>query len=98
MTIGEVIKDLLDRKNISQKDLAGKIGKSTTAVSQIIKGAYQPNPETLEKIAAVLDIPVAIIHFLTISEEQIPEDKKQLFKFVAPTMENYIYEIFSMEK
>ncbi|SHK68923.1 helix-turn-helix domain-containing protein [Epilithonimonas mollis] len=98
MTIGEVIKDLLRRKNISQKELAGRIGKSTTAVSQIVKGVYQPTPDTLEKIAKELDIPVAIIHFLTISEDQIPEDKKEMYNFFAPTMEDYIYKIFAMEK
>lgn len=97
MTIGEVIKNLLKRKNISQQELASRIGKSTTAISQIVKGVYQPTPDTLEKIAKELDVPVAIIHFLTISEDQIPEDKKQLFNFLAPTMEKYIFEIFSME-
>ena len=78
MSIGEVLKILLKNKNITQTELAVKIGKSRTAVSQIVNGVYNPNQETLEKIANALEVPVPIIYFLTIDESDIPEDIKNL--------------------
>jgi len=96
MTIGEVIKILLKKKKISQLELAGKIGKSTTAVSQILNGQYSPTTDTLDKISKVVDVPVPIIHFLTITEEDIPEDKIQLYNLLAPSMNKYLNDIFKI--
>ena len=96
MTIGQVIKLLLKKKNITQIDLAKQIGKSTTAVSQIIRGQYNPTSETLEKISKALDVPVPVIHFLTISDDDIPEDKKQLYNLLAPSMNKFLYDIFEI--
>lgn len=96
MTIGQVIKILLKKKNITQLQLAEKIGKSTTAISQIVKGQYSPTPETLEKISKVLDVPVPVMHFLTISEKDIPDDKKQLYNLLAPSMNKFLNEIFEI--
>ncbi|GEN77501.1 helix-turn-helix domain-containing protein [Chryseobacterium hagamense] len=96
MTIGDVIKLLLKKKNITQLQLAEKIGKSTTAISQIVKGQYSPTTETLEKISKVVDVPVPVMHFLTISENDIPEDKKQLYNLLAPSMNKFLNEIFEI--
>ncbi|WNI34706.1 helix-turn-helix transcriptional regulator [Chryseobacterium sp. SG20098] len=96
MTIGQVIKILLKKKNITQLQLAEKIGKSTTAISQIVKGQYSPTPETLEKISKVVDVPVPVMHFLTISEKDIPDDKKQLYNLLAPSMNKFLNEIFEI--
>ncbi len=98
MSIGEVLKILLKNKNITQTELAVKIGKSRTAVSQIVNGVYNPNQETLEKIANALEVPVPIIYFLTIDESDIPEDKKQLYKMLSPSIENFLFDIFSLKK
>jgi len=96
MTIGQVIKLLLKKKNITQIDLAEQIGKSTTAVSQIITGQYNPTSETLEKISKALDVPVPVIYFLTISDDDIPEDKKQLYNLLAPSMNKFLNDIFEI--
>ena len=54
MEIGQVLQKLIKQKGLTQAMLAEKIGKSPTALSQIIKGKYHPNPETLDKICEVL--------------------------------------------
>ena len=46
MKIGEVISSIIKKKGITQIELSKKIGKSPTALSQIINGVYEPNPET----------------------------------------------------
>jgi len=96
MTIGQVIKLLLKKKNISQVELSEKIGKSTTAISQIVKGQYSPTAETLEKISKVVEVPVPVMHFLTISDDDVPDDKKQLYNLLAPSMNKFLNDIFEI--
>ncbi len=98
MKIGEVINSIIKKKGITQIELAKKIGKSTTAVSQIINGAYDPNPETLDKICEVLEVPKSIIYFLTISEKDIPENKIELYKMLAPSIKDFLINVFGKEQ
>lgn len=94
MELGQVIGKLIKQKGLTQVEVAKRIGKSSTALSQIVKGAYSPNPDTLEKICEVLDIPQPILYFLTISEKDIPEDKIDLYNMLAPALRDFVYRIF----
>ncbi|GAB3710072.1 helix-turn-helix domain-containing protein [Flavobacterium koreense] len=98
MKIGEVINSIIKKKGITQTELAKKIGKSTTALSQIINGVYDPNPETLDKICEALEVPKAIIYFLTISEKDVPEDKVELYKMLAPSLKDFLVKVFGTEQ
>ena len=54
-TMGTRIKELLDKKHMSQKELAEKIGCTDAAVSHYIKGDRVPRSSVLISIAAALD-------------------------------------------
>ena len=97
MELGQIIGKLIKQKKLTQVEVAGKIGKSTTALSQIIKGTYKPNPDTLEKLCDVLEIPQPLLYFLTISEKDIPEDKVELYRMLAPALRDFVYRIFGTE-
>lgn len=94
MTIGEVIKKIIKKRGLTQVEVAKSIGKSTTALSQIINGVYEPNPESLEKLCNVLDVPKPILYFMMISEEDLPEEKKEIFKDFEPILKDFISEVF----
>lgn len=98
MKIGEVINLIIKKKGITQIELAKKTGKSSTAISQIVNGVYDPNPETLDKICEEINVPKAIIYFLTISEKEIPEDKLELYKMLSPSIKDFLINIFGNEK
>jgi len=98
MKIGEVINLIIKKKGITQTELAKKIEKSPTALSQIINGVYDPNPETLDKICDALEVPKAIIYFLTISEKDIPKEKLELYKMLAPTIKDFLIKVFGSEQ
>lgn len=98
MELGRIISLLIKKRNLTQVQVAEKIGKSTTALSQIIKGSYNPNPDTLNKICDVLEIPLPILYFLTISEDDIPEDKVELYKLLAPTIKDFLIKLFGAEQ
>lgn len=54
-TMGERIRELLERKNLTQKDLANKAGITEAATSHYIKGDRIPRSTVLTKIAIALD-------------------------------------------
>lgn len=94
MTIGQVIKKIIKKRGLTQVEVANQIGKSTTALSQIINGVYEPNPESLDKLCKVLDVPKPILYFMMISEEDLPEEKKEIFKDFEPALKDFISEVF----
>ncbi|PFZ03795.1 transcriptional regulator [Bacillus pseudomycoides] len=54
--IGEIIKKLRRKKNITQEQLGNAIGVSKMAISYFEKGKKAPGRETLEKIADYFNI------------------------------------------
>lgn len=52
------IKVALVEKNISQKELSAKIGKSFSTVNAYCANRQQPTLDTLNKIAHVLNVPM----------------------------------------
>lgn len=80
MDIGTAIKSLRKEKGFSQKQLAEMCGISVNALSQIEINATFPQKNTIKKICESLGIPVSYLLFFSISDDDIPEDKKVVFK------------------
>ena len=54
MEIGKRIERLLEKNNISQRDLASRIGLDESIISRIIKGERTPKSDVLANIATAL--------------------------------------------
>ena len=54
MNIGEKIEKVLENCNMSQRDLANRIGVDESIVSRIIKGERIPKSDVLANIATAL--------------------------------------------
>lgn len=54
--LGDRIKILLDRRGMSQRELADRIGCTEVSVSRYITGARMPKAPTLARIAKVLNV------------------------------------------
>jgi transcriptional regulator with XRE-family HTH domain len=80
MDIGTAIKILRKEKGLGQKQLAEMCGISVNALSQIEINATFPQKSTIKKICEALQIPVSYLLFFSISDEDIPDDKKIVFK------------------
>ncbi len=52
------LKEVLEDKNISGKELAKQVDVSTTTISNIATGNQYPKPELLLKIAKTLDVDI----------------------------------------
>lgn len=80
MDIGTAIKTIRKEKGISQKKLAEMVGISVNSLCQIEINASFPQKSTINKICDSLNIPVSYLLFFSISEDDIPDDKKAVFK------------------
>ena len=55
------IKDLRNSLNLTQKDLANKLGCNQTAVGKYERGDLEPNIETLIKLAGIFEVSVGYL-------------------------------------
>lgn len=86
MNIGSAIKALRKQKGYSQKDLAEKCQISVNALCQIEKNSSFPQKSTIKRICDELQIPTSYLLFFSISEEDIPEDKRKVFNALSGTI------------
>lgn len=80
MEIGSAVKILRKSRGMAQKELAELCDISVNALSQIETNSSFPQKQTIHKICKSLDYPVSYLLFFSISEEDIPDDKKVVFK------------------
>lgn len=79
MDIGSAIRLIRKEKGIRQNTLAQMCGLSTNAMCSIEKGLAFPSRETMEKICKSLDIPVSYLLFFSITEDDVPAEKRAAF-------------------
>ena len=84
MKINEIIKQKRTEKNISQRELGRRIGKTGQFISLIEKGTNKPSIDTLNDIAIALD---CNLFDLTLDSNQLQHDAK----IIEST--NYIIEL-----
>lgn len=93
MDLGNAIKTLRKQKKITQKQLAELSEISTNALCSIEKGQSFPSKATISKICSSLKIPESYLLLFSITEDDIPEDKRVLYRaLVEPLKEGLIRE------
>lgn len=80
MNLGNAIKELRRHRNLSQKELADKCGVSANTICNIENNISFPAKGTFDKICKALDMPSAYIFLFAITEDDIPESKRALYK------------------
>jgi len=94
MDIGNAIKKIRKKKKIQQNELATNSHISQTYLSQIENNKKKPNLSTLEKIGISLGVPIPVILFQSLTDDDVSEKKRDLFKLMSPAIDNFINEIF----
>lgn len=90
MNIGTAIKTLRKQKQLGQKDLAEMCGVSVNALSLIETNATFPQKSTIEKISRALGIPVSYLLLFSITDEDVPEDKKAVFELLNTAIKSVL--------
>lgn len=93
MDLGSIIKEIRKDKKFSQKEFAELCNISQTYLSQIENNKKDPNISTLKNIATHLNVPLPILFFRALTEEDIPESKKESFDTISPIVNNLIKSI-----
>lgn len=93
MNIGQAIKEVRKNKDLSQGELAALIPLSQTSLSQIESGIKTPSTATVKKICAVLEISEPLLYVMATDEADIPEDKRELFRILFPSIKGMINQI-----
>jgi transcriptional regulator with XRE-family HTH domain len=93
MNIGQAIKKIRTEQKISQGEFAEKCGLSQTSMSQIESGKKRPSVSNLKKICEVLDIPETILYLYGMEESDVPEQKREVFNLLYPTVEDIIMKL-----
>lgn len=95
INIGNKIAEYRNKQNLSIKDLAQKIGVTSSLLSQIERGISNPSINTLKLIAKGLDIPM----YNFFKEDKISDSliirKDKRVKLTFPENNNLSYELLS---
>ena len=82
MEIGDSIRKLRMWREMTQKELAQRIGMSANALCAIELNRAFPAKETIVKVCRELGVPVGYLLFFALTEEDIPQDKRELFRIL----------------
>lgn len=96
MNLGETIKNLRKKKGIKQLELAEKCSITQSYLSNIETNRKEPTLGVLNTISNILSVPLPILMFLSMDENDVAEDKKKYFYLFVPTMKENILEIFAL--
>lgn len=88
MNIGQAIKELRLKHGMTQTELAERIYMSTTAVSSLETGKAYPPKATVERICKAFGIPTSYLLLASIEREDIPEEKRVLYRTLLEPLRN----------
>jgi transcriptional regulator with XRE-family HTH domain len=93
MRVGSAIKAKRKEKSLLQADLARRADITQAYLSQIENNKREPNLDTLRRIGEVLEVPAPFLIFLSLSDEDIPEDRKEVYEAFRPKIEALIEKV-----
>ena len=92
MNLGNAIMMLRKEKKMSRVKLAERSNISITALYNIENNLSFPSKETIDRLCASLEIPVSYLMFYSITEEDVPEGKRESFRFLQEPMKKFLME------
>lgn len=96
MDLGNTIKKTRKHKGFTQGEFAFTCGITQTYLSQIENNQKEPNLSVLKTIAEKLAVPLPILFFQSITEEDVQPNKREIFNLISPTVKKIIDEIFTV--
>ncbi len=98
MQIGKAIKNLRQKKGLKQNEFAEKCNLSQSYLSLIEKDKKEPTLSVLKQIASVLNVPLPILVFMAIEQDDISDSKKAAFELLEPSIKGLINQVISPEQ
>lgn len=95
MNLGQSIKTVRKNKGFKQKDFCTKVGITQSYLSSIENGKKKPSIEVLEKIANTVNIPIPVLFWFTVTENDVDKRKLEMFKLLKPSVDKLIADLFN---
>jgi len=95
MDLGTTIKSLRSQKGMKQNLFAEKCDITPAYLSQIENNLKEPNISTLKTISKNLGVPLPILFFLSIDNDDVKPEKRKAFQVLAPSIKSMINEFFT---
>lgn len=92
MDIGQAIKKLRMERNMTQDQLSASVGVSINAISQWELGKNIPQKSSIERLCRAFGIPVSYMLMAAIEEQDIPEEKRVLYRVLLEPLRNELLE------
>lgn len=96
MDLGSIIKNIRKQKGQTQCELALSCGITQTYLSQIESNLKEPNLSTLKSISDNLNVPLPILFFLSMTEDDVLPNKRKAFQIVSPSVKSLVNEFFAV--
>jgi transcriptional regulator with XRE-family HTH domain len=96
MDLGNIIKNIRKKKELTQTEFASLCGITQTYLSQIENNSKEPNLATLKEISKNLKVPLPILFFLSMTEDDVQPSKRKAFEIVSPSVKSLINEFFTV--
>lgn len=95
MNLGGTIKEIRQKKGMKQNELSLRCSISQTYLSQIENNSKEPHLSVLKDISKQLSIPLPVLFFLSIDENDISPQKKDAFAMISQPVKALFSEFFS---
>jgi transcriptional regulator with XRE-family HTH domain len=96
MNLGNVIKDIRKQKGQTQAEFAALCDITQTYLSQIESNSKEPNLSTLKTISEKLNMPLPILFFLSLTEDDVQPSKRKAFEIIRPSVKSLVNEFFTV--
>jgi transcriptional regulator with XRE-family HTH domain len=96
MDLGNIIRNIRKQRGQTQSEFALSCGITQTYLSQIESNLKEPNLATLKTISENLDVPLPILFFLSMTEDDVQPNKRKAFQIVSPSVKSLVNEFFAV--
>jgi transcriptional regulator with XRE-family HTH domain len=96
MDLGTTIKKIRKQKRLTQGEFSVQCGISQTYLSQIENNQKEPNLSVLKTIGENLKVPLPILFFLSMTEEDVQLNKREAFIIISPSIKSLVNEFFAV--
>ncbi|NML68221.1 helix-turn-helix transcriptional regulator [Chryseobacterium sp. RP-3-3] len=96
MDLGTTIRNIRKQRGQTQKEFATSCGITQTYLSQIESNSKEPNLSKLKEISACLDMPLPILFFLSLGNEDVKPEKRDAFNLINPSVKSLVNEFFKV--
>lgn len=95
MNYGLIIRKLrIEKYNENQVDFSKRIGITQSYLSSVENGNKKPSIDLLETISLLTNLPLPIMFWQSLTDENIPVGKRDVFNQLKPIIDDLIMSFF----